>query len=66
MFFLKEKVEKEKAVEEEKEYDSDETVVSEDELAKLEITPKRKQPQVNVHSCFNRAATNSTRNSRKS
>jgi len=34
------------AKKEKKYYDSDETIVSGDELAKLEITPKRDQPQV--------------------
>ncbi len=33
---------------EQKSYDSDETIVSEDELTKLEITPKRDQPQVQI------------------
>jgi len=36
------------AKKEKKYYDSDETIVSGDELAKLEITPKRDQPQVKI------------------
>jgi hypothetical protein len=40
-------------------YDSDETIVSGDEIAKLEITPKREQLQVHL---LKRAATKTTQN----
>ncbi|CBY39708.1 unnamed protein product [Oikopleura dioica] len=45
---------------EQKSYDSDETIVSEDELTKLEITPKRDQPQIKMVESASQVTPNSS------